>query len=182
MAITSRGEGGVGGGGRGMMNTGFGKIKKSISKKPKPAPKPKVSLAPEPSSVKMIPKKGFTWDGPAEAAAANTRIYKAQTRTNPATAKVEKRALKAANKPIKSTADSARAQAQAASNNRAIKAMEKRLKELKALKPGQAAPKKLTTEQKFAYRRSMDYGPEGVMTKQAKKSIKQQKAINKLYK
>lgn len=139
------------------------------------APKPKVSLKPEPSSMRLVPSKRSLF-GPEEAAAGNRRILDARNRINTASPKVEKRALKAANKPtIKSkTADAARAQA----FKRAENAVAKRNALLKAGKPA----KPLTAEQKFAYRRSMDYGPEGVMTKQAAKSIKQQKSIDKLYK
>lgn len=92
---SNRGETGGGaprGGSRGMGST-------------KPAPKPKVTLKPEPSSVKVKPGK-FTL-GPESANAANKRLLAERNRTS--TAKNQKSALKAANKPAKyKSADAAR--------------------------------------------------------------------------
>jgi len=76
-------------------------------KAPKAAPKPKVSLKPEPSSVKVKPGKYSL--GPESANAANKRLLAERSRTS--TAKNQKSALKAANKPAKyASADAARIQ------------------------------------------------------------------------
>jgi hypothetical protein len=141
----------------------------------KPAPKPKVELKPEPSSVTV---KGGKYNifGPDEAIKANKALSAARSRTNPATAKVEKRALKSANKNLKSKPGSSRANAQAESNARVSKYYADRKKAFENMKPGDKAPKKSTAEQKFALRRSMDYGPDGVRTKQSIKDTKFMKA------
>lgn len=141
----------------------------------KPAPKPKVKLNPEPSSVTI---KGGKYNifGPDEAIKANKALSAARSRTNPATAKAEKRALKSANKNLKSKPGSSRANAQAESNARVSKYYADRKKAFENMKPGDKAPKKSTAEQKFALRRSMDYGPDGVKTKQAIKDTKFMKA------
>lgn len=167
--LTTGGGGGVRGGSMG--TGGAGRISVRPGNGTKPAPKPKVELKPEPSTVTIKPGKYNL--NPDSAAKANAKIKAERARTS--STKNEKSALKAANKPAKyKSADAARAQ----SLKRAVKTVAERNASLKEGKP----VKPLTTEQKFAYRKSLDYGPDGARLKAAKAPSKLSKAIaKKLY-